>query len=852
MQGEAAVPNKLEAEVADFKKLSAARPQEAPIDPFRIFQRLPKPPHINDLWDSQSEALKLWAKRRSEKDLVIKLNTGGGKTLVGLLIGQALENELHKPVLYLCPTRQLVQQTLEKAREVSIPAVPYETGPGDLPTAFLNGQSILVATYSAVFNGRSKFGILGSGSEPVLVGGVICDDAHVALAAIREAFTVTVTRKAHEDLYRDLCTRFRADFEQIGRIGIFDDVIERDDPAVLEVPYRAWSVKSSAIRELLARSYADAFKYQLPLLRNSFDLCHALISGRDFSITPLLPLVDLFPTFQECPRRVYMSATIADDSSIIRTFDASEKSIKEPIIPDTLAGVGERMILAPSLMAFKAKDDRSVAKEVVNAVANQVNVVVLVPSEAAGNQWKACGSVVIGNDIDGAIETLQSPKTGRSTYIFANRYDGIDLPGDACRLLVLDGLPKAASAYDSFRSEALRGSSSLNLSLAQKVEQGLGRATRGAGDYCVVLLVGSDLTGWVTRRDSLELMTPSTRAQVNMGYGISKDISSLKELLDTMEQCFQRDPDWMRYHAETLADRAEAPKADELAVAAASSERAYLRAFAQRLYPEAQSIASQYAAAHSDDRRLRGWFLQLAARAAYFLQDIAKADTLQREAFQANPILWCPAAAAELYVPASKVGGQAEAIITQIAQFALPTGHLQAFEEEISNLTPAATSNQLEQSLKRLGDFLGFHAERPEQDYGSGPDVLWLPADPVGLVIESKGNKKGTSSLSKMEHGQLLVSENWFKQHYPSRKPVRVVLHHNNKATEPAVAQGTLALTFERLAKLTAALRSVLQDVCLSMGSSQQRLALCDSLLKKNRLTYPELLAEFFMPFEVG
>jgi RAD3-like DEAD/DEAH box helicase len=111
-------------EVADFKKLSAARPQEAPTDPFRVFQRLPKPPHINDLWESQSEALKLWSKRRAEGDLVIKLNTGGGKTLVGLLIGQALLNELHKPVLCLCPTRQLVQQTLEKLeKSVFLPLV---------------------------------------------------------------------------------------------------------------------------------------------------------------------------------------------------------------------------------------------------------------------------------------------------------------------------------------------------------------------------------------------------------------------------------------------------------------------------------------------------------------------------------------------------------------------------------------------------------------------------------------------------------------------------------------------------------------------------------------------------------
>jgi hypothetical protein len=172
-------------------------------------------------------------------------------------------------------------------------------------------------------------------------------------------------------LYTDLCTRFRSDFDQAGRIGSFDDIVEREEAGVVEVPYKAWAAKASAIRELLSRNYGDAFKYQLPLLRNHFDSCQALITSRELSITALLPPVEQLPTFSECSRRIYMSATIADDSSIIRTFDASEKSIREPIVPDTLAGVGERMILAPSLMAFKSRDDRSVAQEIAKAVSQR-------------------------------------------------------------------------------------------------------------------------------------------------------------------------------------------------------------------------------------------------------------------------------------------------------------------------------------------------------------------------------------------------------------------------------------------------------------------------------------------------
>ena len=34
--------------------------------------------------------------------------------------------------------------------------------------------------------------------------------------------------------------------------------------------------------------------------------------------------------------------------------------------------------------------------------------------------------------------------------VFVNRYDGIDLPDDACRILVIDGLPPLKSKYDQY------------------------------------------------------------------------------------------------------------------------------------------------------------------------------------------------------------------------------------------------------------------------------------------------------------------------------------------------------------------------------------------------------------------
>jgi replicative superfamily II helicase len=73
--------------------------------------------------------------------VVLKLHTGGGKTLVGLLMAQSTLNETGEPVLYLAPTVQLVNQTLEKAKAHGIAAVAYERNK-PLKDDFINANAI--------------------------------------------------------------------------------------------------------------------------------------------------------------------------------------------------------------------------------------------------------------------------------------------------------------------------------------------------------------------------------------------------------------------------------------------------------------------------------------------------------------------------------------------------------------------------------------------------------------------------------------------------------------------------------------------------------------------------------------
>ena len=56
-----------------------------------------------------------------------------------------------------------------------------------------------------------------------------------------------------------------------------------------------------------------------------------------------------------------------------------------------------------------------------------------------------------------------------------NRYDGIDLKDDKCRVIVIDGLPNASTNYDQIKESMLSSSDDILREKVQKIEQGMGR-----------------------------------------------------------------------------------------------------------------------------------------------------------------------------------------------------------------------------------------------------------------------------------------------------------------------------------------------------------------------------------------
>lgn len=833
--------------MVDFAELRTQKKRATPIEPLEIFRRLPKPPGINDLYTSQAEVLDTWYERRNQRDSVLKLHTGGGKTLVGLLMAQSTINEMNEPVLYLAPTTQLVTQTLEKAKALGIAAVPYQPGQ-PLEDAFVNGKAIMVGTYKALFNGKSKFGVRGTTASPTKVAAVILDDAHVAFSVVRDTFTLEVKADDNKVRYQELTGLFRKAFREIDRLGTFDDTLSGLNYGVIEVPYWAWNEQLDAVREQL-RTDAKLYGLVWPLLRDNLHLCHALISKDTFTITPVLPLVNYFPTFSEAPRRIYMSATIADDSEIVRTFDADPKLVAEALTSRSLAGVSERMILIPDLMPFQFNVREAVEKLLEwTTKKKNLGAVVLVSSNAAAEKWQGTATVAEGSkEVQELVDDLQSGTT-RGPVVFASRYDGIDLPGDSCRMLVMEGLPTGTSDYELLRASALYGGSTISRMLAQRIEQGIGRGARGSGDYCVVLLMGADLAGWIAKDANFRLLTSATRAQLDMGSTVSKAVKDLKELATTMGKSFDRDSDWVEYHAETLAEEVETEKVDPNRFDQAADERKAFNLWHDGYHQKAITrIENMLDGTKGLDVQTRGWSLQLAARVANQWGQSDRAEDLQRQAFGANRNLLRPKVPPP-YRAMPVPGKQANAIAEAISTYRMRRGFLQRFEDVVANLHVAASANQFEQALTDLGAMIGLTAERHDS-HGVGPDILWLLPNSVGWIVEAKSRKKEKNALTKDEHGQLLVAEEWFGQHYKDIECIRVSVHTHNKATKAAAATGSYALTYEKLAALISDARIFFTKLCESQLNDSDLVDECGRELAKSPLQANRLTQRYLVGF---
>ena len=849
----------------DFKQLRKKRAEDEAIEPKIVFEGLRKPDNYDDLRNSQAEVLSDWFEKRNSKNTLIKLNTGGGKTLVGLLIAISSARELKRGALYLVESRQLAHQVFLQAQSLGIKASEYKDKTS-IDSEFKNGRSILIATYSALFNGRSSFGV-GSSLEPVETSVVIIDDAHSSFSSVQDAFTLVIRKDDDPQLYLKLCAQFGTAFHEIDCGATFDEFYKGDDKntdAVLQVPFWAWYDRLHDIRRLISDAESEcpgykravteskedrtttSIRFKWNLLKNDLKYCRATISRDAFSISPLLSLVDKFPTYRDAPRRVFMSATFGDEGALARTFNCPLSDVHR-IVPDTLAGIGRRMIL---FVDGEEDIERFLSEKMQELCSAGKGSIVLSPSFADAKRWAQYGvKVVLPGEVACQVEYLRAGKTCEPVT-FANRYNGLDLPGDACRLLIVSGLPVGLSDNDRVLANYAPSSRLFVKGVVQRLEQAIGRGTRGAGDYCVVVLLGHELCDWVKDESHLAFFSSSTKAQIKCGEDIGEnvDLSDTKILGETIDQGVSDDPDFNSYLMSFMQEESgiECDDKDDL-VAFSQAERKAFSLWRNGEDGKAIDKLINYSGGKKSDEQLKGLSLQVAGQIAYASGDKEMALQLQGEAHSLN--LNLPKAPPRMGLQEEmEISQQARSLIDYLGS--IKGKHpLDKFNELTAVIGTDCAHKAYEAALMHLGEFIGANSQRFDRG-GSGPDVGWVfEGDRLALALEAKNEKKSDKPLCKDEEGQLLTAVEFLKEKYPDYECIGISVHPNAYADRNASASNTLVLTLDAVRELRDEARLMLESLvpklCGVGGIAQE----CEQLLNDHSLRGHQIIKHYTTHF---
>ena len=226
------------------------------------------------------------------------------------------------------------------------------------------------------------------------------------------------------------------------------------------------------------------------MLADCFALCNCTVTAQSIEISPKGIPISKIKSFDNATRRIYMSATLADDSIFVSALGLKKDDVTNIITPDKANDIGDRLILFPQHLNSNITDDE--IKEKIVLLSERYNVLIIVPSRERGKFWDDTEKNIIDKEnIEKIVKELKQRHVG--LVILVNRYDGIDLPDDACRLLVIDGLPPLRSEYDKYVQSINPGSTLLLREQMQRIEQGMGRGVRSNSDSCCIVLMGSKL-----------------------------------------------------------------------------------------------------------------------------------------------------------------------------------------------------------------------------------------------------------------------------------------------------------------------------------------------------------------------
>jgi hypothetical protein len=484
-------------------------PQGSPPD---FEQRLAgfRSPDFPELRPGQRLVLaKYAAEHLATPDLAIEMPTGEGKTLLALLIADwALDQG--RSVAYLTGTRQLAEHVEDEAGKLGLDVVRFAARDygGARLDDYHQAQAVGVMNYWVYFNSRPV---------PQPADLLIFDDAHLAEQPLSSLQTFRIPDKPGPagELYRTICDLVVAHTGAYpGLRAMRDGTAQWGTPPEL-LSFSDWAAISAAACDTIEQSphvQDKEAKWVWPPVRDHLNRCGVLIGSSGIEIRPYHPPTTLNSGYSQAKQRIYLSATLGSMDDLQRRVGGHRVVRLVTDQPLPAGATGERQFV------LNSSDKEPFDEDVFDWALSQ--------AEAAGGRaaW-LCAShaeadmlqdILAGEDQDvfrlrpgddDMVDAWSRARTGH--LVTAGRYDGLDLPGDICNLVIITTVPQASSEFERFVVAYLGDASFMRHRVGQRVTQALGRANRTETDR--TLYLGLDPTFAQIMAD------PAVRASIPQG-----------------------------------------------------------------------------------------------------------------------------------------------------------------------------------------------------------------------------------------------------------------------------------------------------------------------------------------------
>ncbi|MHB1597069.1 MAG: DEAD/DEAH box helicase [Streptosporangiaceae bacterium] len=438
-------------------------------------------------------------------DLAIEMPTGEGKTLLALLIADyALDQG--RSVAYLTGTRQLAERVEDEAAELGLDVVRFAARDygGARLDDYHQAQAVGVMNYWVYFNSRPV---------PQPADLVIFDDAHLAEQPLSGLQTLRIPDKPGpaRKLYRTICDLVVAHTDAYAGLQAMRDGVARLDLPPELLSFSDWAAVAAAARDAIdasplvadvavrgeteevkaeVKKLRDEIKWVWPKVREHLTRCGVLIGPSGIEVRPYHPPTALNAGYSHARQRIYLSATLGSMDDLQRRVGGGQvtRLVTDQPLPD--GTTGERMFaLNPSSADALDESVLDWALGQAQAAGGKAAWLCASHSEADALQAELGGR---GQQVyrlragdDTAVDAWS--RAARGHLITAGRYDGLDLAGDICRLVIITTVPQASSEFERFVVAYLGDATFMRHRVGQRVTQALGRANRTSTDRSLYL-----------------------------------------------------------------------------------------------------------------------------------------------------------------------------------------------------------------------------------------------------------------------------------------------------------------------------------------------------------------------------